>query len=228
MAEHDDRLGCAACGSTRPLLCASCGHSRLKVLRVGVSRVGEELAALLGTEVAEVSGADNEPVPDAAVLVGTEAVLHRVRQAAVVAFLDFDMHLLAPRLSAGEESLGLLARAGRMVGGRATPGAGLVIVQTRQPDHEVLVAATAGNPTPFLERELALRKELALPPNRALAELSGPGSGEFFEALGLEGASIGEDRWLVRVGDHQTLCDRLAATPRPRQRVKVIVDPTGV
>jgi primosomal protein N' (replication factor Y) (superfamily II helicase) len=228
MSEHEERLRCSACGSERPVLCAACGHTRLKVLRVGVSRVREELAALLGTEVAEVSGALDDPVPATSVLVGTEAVLHRVRRAAVVAFLDFDMHLLAPRLSAGEESLGLLARAGRLVGGRAAAGAGMVVVQTRLPDHEVLTAATTGNPRPFLEHELALRSELTLPPFRALAELSGPGSAEFFEAVGLEGAAIADDRWLVRAIDHQTLCDRLALTPRPRQRVKVMVDPTGV
>ena len=228
MSEHDEHLRCTACGSERPLLCALCGHTRLKVLRVGVSRVREELAALLGTEVAEVSGALDEPVPETGVVVGTEAVLHRVRRADVVAFLDFDMHLLAPRLSAGEESLDLLARAGRLVGGRAGPGAGMVLVQTRLPQHEVLAAATTGNPGPFLEHELALRQELTLPPFRALAELSGPGSAELFEALGLEGAAIGEDRWLVRASDIETLCDRLALTPRPRQRVKVMVDPTGV
>jgi primosomal protein N' (replication factor Y) len=228
MSEHEGRLRCGACAAQRPVVCAACGHTRLKVLRVGVARVREELAALLGVEVAEVSGPDDAPVPDTQVLVGTEAVLHRVRRAEVVAFLDFDMHLLAPRLSAGEEALALLARAGRLVGGRAAAGAGLVVVQTRLPDHEVLTAATAGNPGPFLDHELALRRELSLPPNTALAELSGPGSAEFFVALGIPGAPIDDDRWMVRAADHQELCDRLAATPRPRERVRVKVDPTGL
>jgi primosomal protein N' (replication factor Y) len=226
--EHEGRLLCAACGAERPRVCAACGHARLKVLRVGVARVREELAALLGVEVAEVSGPDDAPVPDTPVVVGTEAVLHRIRNAAAVAFLDFDLHLLAPRLSAGEESLALLARAGRLVGGRGAAGAGMVVVQTRLPDHEVISAAVAGNPGPFLHHELALRRELALPPFRALAELSGPGAGELFGSLGLDGAAIDDDRWLLRAADHQTLCDRLATTPRPRERVRVMVDPTGV
>jgi primosomal protein N' (replication factor Y) len=228
VSEHDEGLACAACGAQRPRICAACGRTRLKVLRIGVSRAREELQALLGVDVAEVSGAAEGPIPDTAVLVGTEAVLHRVRQAAVVAFLDFDIHLLAPRLSANEESLALLARAGRMVGGRATPGAGMVVVQTRLPDHEVLVAATSGNPGPHLEHELAMRKELSLPPFRALAELSGPGSAAFFAALDLEGSPIGDDRWLVRAEDHRSLCDRLADAPRPRERVRIVVDPAGV
>lgn len=227
VAETDDRLSCATCGRVRPRLCAACGGGRLKVLRVGVSRIRDELAALGGREVGEVSGETGE-IPDTPVVVGTEAVLHRVRRASVVAFLDFDLHLLAPRLSAGEQSLALLARAGRLVGGRATQGAGIVVVQTRLPDHEVLAAATAGDPDRFVGPELAMRDELGLPPFAALAELSGPGADSYFEALGLEGSAIAGNRWLVRAADHEGLCSRLAAVPRPRDRVRVVVDPTEI
>jgi len=31
--------------------------------------------------------------------------------------------------------------------------------------------------------------------------------------------------WLVRAPDHVTLLDRLAATPRPSDRVRIAVDP---
>jgi primosomal protein N' (replication factor Y) len=227
VVEADDRLACATCGTVRPRLCAACGHGRLKVLRAGVSRVRKELAALSGNEVGEVSG-DAGEVPDTPVIVGTEAVLHRVRRASVVAFLDFDLHLLAPRLAAGEQSLALLARAGRLVGGRAARGAGLVFVQTRLPDHEVLAAASAGDPGRFLGPELAMREELSLPPFAALAQLSGPGAADYAKALALEGSPLGGDRWLVRAEDHERLCDRLAAVPRPRERVRVVVDPPGV
>lgn len=200
----------------------------MKVLRVGVSRVREELAALLGVAVAEVSGDSDAPVPDAPVVVGTEAVLHRVRSASVVAFLDFDLHLIAPRLSAGETSLGLLARAGRLVGGRGTAGSGLVVVQTRLPDHEVLEAAVTGHPGRFIERELAVRSELSLPPFCAMAELSGPGAEAYSDALGLRGGPAGDGRFLVQAPDHQELCDRLATTARPRERVRIVVDPVGI
>jgi primosomal protein N' (replication factor Y) (superfamily II helicase) len=227
VAESPEGLACATCGAGRPRVCAACGATRLKVLRAGVSRVREELEALLGTPVGEVTGSGGE-VPDTAVLVGTEAVLHRVRRAAIVAFLDFDLHLLAPRLSAGEQALALLARAGRLVGGRSSAGAGLVVVQTRLLGHEVLRAATAGDVSGFVAEELALREELALPPFRAFAQLSGPGAGELFAALGLEGSAMDEDRFLVRAPDHQRLCDALAAAGRPKARVAVVVDPIGV
>lgn len=227
VAESGERLACGTCATERPRVCAACGHGRLKVLRYGVSRVREELEALVGMAVGEVSGPDG-PVPDTPVVVGTEAVLHRLRRASVVAFLDFDLHLLAPRLAAGEQALGLLARAGRLVGGRASPGSGVVYVQTRLPDHEVLAAATAGDPTRFSAPELEVRRELGLPPFSALAELSGPGAAEYVAALGLQDSALSADRFLVRAPDHQALCDRLAAVERPRERVRVLVDPIGV
>ena len=177
VAENDGRLVCPACGAGRPVVC--------RVVRAledeGAAARREPgprgAGALLGVEVAEVAGPFEGPVPDAPVVVGTEAVLHRVRRASVVAFLDFDLHLLAPRLGAGEESLALLARASRLVGGRGTPRAGVVAVQTRLPDHEVLRAAVSGHAGPFLEAEAALRRELSLPPFRALAELFRAGRG---------------------------------------------------
>ena len=102
------------------MVCVACGRLRMKTLRAGVSRLREELAALLGVEVEEVAGprGDHEepPLRPAPVLVGTEAVLHRVRRAAAVAFLDIDLHLLAARLSATDDTLALLVRAARLVG----------------------------------------------------------------------------------------------------------------
>ena len=74
---------------------------------------------------------------------------------------------------------------------------------------------SAGDPAPLVEAELALRRQLALPPYRALAELSGPGAAEFFGALGLSGSPLGDGRWLVGADDHRRLCDALAATARP-------------
>ena len=63
----------------------------------------------------------------------------------LVAFLDFDQELLAPRYRAAEQALGLLARAARRVG--PVTGGGRLLVQTRLPDHEVLEAARRADPT---------------------------------------------------------------------------------
>jgi primosomal protein N' (replication factor Y) len=233
MAQDGDSLTCPGCGAGRPPVCAACGATRLKVLRAGVSRARQELEALLGVPVAEVAGPASRavPVPAVPVLVGTEAVLHRVRRAAAVAFLDFDQHLLAPRLAAAEEALALLARAGRLVGGRDRPGTGPVLVQTRLPGHEVLEAAVRGDPLRLARAELELRRTLRLPPAAALATVTGAPGAELVAAVAARGVAvspIGDDRWLLRAPDHRTLCDALAAVPRPAGRLRVAVDPTDL
>ena len=236
---------CRRCGTSRPLVCGTCGSSVLRLLRVGVSRAREQLEALAGRPVGEVS-AGTGPLPAAPVLVGTEAVLyregelHRGGGVGVVAFLDFDQELLAPRFRAGEEALALLARASRLVGGRQR--AGKVLVQTRAPGHPVIEAALLADPGRLAASEEAVRKALRLPPFAALAVLSGPGARELSGALEMldatevashgdlpderiELSELGEDRWVVRAVDHASLADALAAVGRPSERVRIDVDP---
>jgi primosomal protein N' (replication factor Y) len=246
-------LRCPRCGDTRPVVCASCGRLRMKTLRAGVSRIRDELGALLGVEVGEVAGppraGSEPPVPTAPVLVGTEAVLHRVRRAAAVVFLDIDLHLLAPRLSAADETLALFVRAARLVGARSTgaPWARLQ-VQTRVPDHPLLAAISRGEPAEVLAEEVAIRRASALPPFAALALVSGVLAPAYGEALrgevdgptgptGTMGPAptttsvlpLGDDRFLLRADSHEPLCDLLARTPRPPGRgLRVEVDPVSL
>ena len=225
----DDGLRCRRCGAVQPAVCRTCGAARMKVLRIGVSRAREELEALAGRPVAEVTGDDPGRAPPTPVVVGTEAVLHRLDRAGVVAFLDFDQELMAPRYRAGEEALALLVRAGRLVGGRGDAGSGRLLVQTRLPDHEVLDAARHADPGRMAVVEGARRAALRLPPETALARVSGEAAGAFVAEVGrqpeVEITGPAGDRWLVRAYDHRRLCDALAATPRPPGRLRVEVDP---
>ena len=91
---------------------SSAAHRAFANLRPGVTRLREELEAAAGRPVVAVTGADDEPPADAGVYVGTEAVLHRVDRADVVAFLDFDRELLAPRYRADEQAMALLTQGG--------------------------------------------------------------------------------------------------------------------
>lgn len=218
-------LRCRACGLERPSLCLACASQRLKAVRVGVSRVREELEALVGATVDEVTG-QTADAPSTAVVVGTEAVLHRLDGADAVAFLDFDQELLVPRFGAAEQALALLARAARLVGGRR----GSVLVQTRVPDHDVLGAAVHADPGRLVPVERSRRAALRLPPYATLAQVSGPEAATVVarlppsvEALGPDG-----DRWLVRGPDHRALCDALASVAHPRGRARVEVDPARV
>ena len=119
-ATESGALACGRCGATRPAVCLECGSSAFANLRPGVTRLGEELTAAAGRPAITVTGADPDPPPAAGVYVGTEAVLHRVAAADVVAFLDFDREILAPRYRAGEQAMALLARAARLVGATGT------------------------------------------------------------------------------------------------------------
>jgi primosomal protein N' (replication factor Y) (superfamily II helicase) len=240
----DDALACRRCGTSRPIVCSSCGSSVLRLLKVGVSRAREQLEALAGRPVGEVP-AGAGPLPGTPVLVGTEAVLYREGElrrggrVGAVAFLDFDQEMLAPRYRAGEEALALLARASRIVGGRQRGGK--VIVQTRAPGHPVIEAALLADPGRLTAKEEEIRKALRMPPFAALAVVSGPGSTELVGALAGLGAAepagnappatavevncLGADRWVVRAADHASLADALAAVGRPGERVRVDVDP---
>jgi primosomal protein N' (replication factor Y) (superfamily II helicase) len=245
----EEVLRCPRCDETRPVVCAACGRLRMKTLRAGVSRLREELAALLGAEVGEVAGprvnGPEAPLADAPVLIGTEAVLHRVRRAAAVAFLDIDLHLLAPRLSATEDTLALFVRAARLVGSRGSgaPWARMQ-AQTRVPDHPLLQAVALGEPTAVLAEEAAIRRTSGLPPFAALAVVSGALAPTYAESLrrevesaGGEGPAaaavsvspLGDDRFLLRADTHAPLCDLLARTARPGGRgLRVEVDPVSL
>ncbi len=233
MAQTPDGSGlrCRRCDEARPPVCAQCDATRLKTLRIGVTRATEELSALTGVEAHEVT-ASSAPSDLAAarLVVGTEAALHRVAHADLVAFLDIDQHLLAARFGAGEETLALLARASRLVGAR--DGGGRLLVQTRIPDHEVLEAAVHADPTLLLEGERTIRRSLGLPPFGALALLRGPGAPAYADGVGaVDGVTVSalpEEAWLVRTSTQADLCDALASVPRPPGRLRVEVDPTDV
>ncbi|WP_421120191.1 hypothetical protein ACE2AJ_02285 [Aquihabitans daechungensis] len=233
-------FGCGRCGTERPMVCLTCGGHRFKNLRLGVSRAREELEALAGTPVAELTATtaeDDEAVRTARIVVGTEAALHRMPQAEVVAFLDFDQELLSLRYRAAEEAMALLVRAGRLVQraaarrGGTTPAdrRGLVLVQTRTPEHPVLVAAHLADPGRLASSEAPMRQALGLPPATAMAAVSGAAApeymGAFGEPPGIRVQGPLDDAWRIIAPDHDRLSTALSAVPRPPGRLRIAVDP---
>jgi primosomal protein N' (replication factor Y) len=84
----------------------------------------------------------------------------------------------------------------------------------------------------LVARERQRRIELGFPPATAMAAVSGAGAAEFIESfgtpLGVDVLGPADSRWLLRAPDHRTLCDALAATPRPRTRTRIEVDPLRI
>lgn len=224
----DNRLTCSRCGEQRPPVCASCGGARLKNLVLGVSRAREELSALIGEPVGEVTASDSTD-GGARVVIGTEALLRATppRNAgwSTVAFLDFDQHLTALRQQAEAEAMSLLILACRQVGPRRSGGR--VLVQTRLPEHRVLDAARRGDTGPLTRELTAQATAMQWPPAVAQAEISGEGAPGFIERLGrplgVEVLGPNDGRWLLRSHAVDTLVDELAGIDRGDERLRIAV-----
>ena len=225
----DDELVSADGSERRPVVCTGCGSTTLKTLRMGVERAREELEAFLGEPVDEITVA-SEQRPQRRVAIGTEAVLHRIDRADVVVFLDFDQELLAVRQRAAEQAMAMISQAARLVGGRGSGGR--VVVQTRQPEHEVILAAGRGDPSLVAVAERDRRRPLRLPPYGAQVSISGEGAAALIDSFGtVKGVQVRgplDGRWLLRAESHTPILDRLAEIERPAARVRIDVDPLRV
>ncbi len=229
-------LTCPQCGTTRPTICTNCHGTRLRASRLGVQRLRDALAALLPrTEIAWLDASVHD-VPDAPVVVGTEAVLHRV-PARLVAFLELDQELFAHRARAGQQAATLVARAARLVGSRSR--AGRLVLQTRNPDHALLSWVRSGDPEPLMDAEQARRRLLGFPPFGAVAELSGEAAAvraaldvlpADLRVLGPSARGAGLAALVLAPGP-DALADVLAVagpTGRAAGRLRIAVDPPRV
>ena len=189
--------------------------------------VSEELEHIARRPVTEVD-ASTELLPDGADLyVGTEAIFHRLDNAELVAFLDFDQEILAPRYRAAEEAMSLIVHAARLVGARENGGR--ILIQTRMPQHPVLQAAINADPGSVARTELEMRKQLRQPPESHWAVISGSSAAEFVERLGqrdgLEVMNANNTRWRVRSNDRELLLETLSSVERPTGRLRIEINP---
>jgi primosomal protein N' (replication factor Y) len=201
--------------------------------------VREELIALLpGARVADVDAAVDD-VPDADIVIGTEAVLHRAeirrRRPTLVAYLDLDQELLAPRYRAAAQAHWLLTRGAQLLAGRPRSETHL-LVQTRIPDHVVVRAVAEGAPELVAEAERETRRVLGYPPFGALAELRGEEAAlaaaiDALQVIGVQVFGPDDDRALVHAATWDALADALAAAvPAGRNlgRLRASVDPPRI
>ncbi len=241
------RWSCPRCAAARPPVCLACHGSTFRTVRPGVTKLRDEIGALVPrVDVVEVD-AKTERVPAVPVLVG-----HRGRAPPRAGGQPARPARRVPRAAtrscsrrgcaAAEQALWLLARAARLVGGRR--GGGRVLVQTRVPDHEVLVAAATGDVAPLLDAEAARRRALGFPPFGGLAELSGDETAVAAACAALRDVDVTGDRpglqvlgpsggrALVQAPSAGALADALAAadlaSARALGRLRVAVDPPRV
>lgn len=168
-----------------PPTCPNCGR-RVTTFGLGTQRVEEELQRKLPSvrfirmdSDAMRTGKDYQRSLEAFrnqkvdVLLGTQMIAKGLDfpNVRLVGVISGDTSLHLPDFRASERTFQLIAqvagRAGR--GDAATPG--LVIVQTFKPDDAVIGLASRHDYVGFAKREIALRKEVNLPPCSRMARI---------------------------------------------------------
>jgi primosomal protein N' (replication factor Y) len=172
------RLRCHYCDYDVPMwaACASCGCPQLELVGLGTERLEEQLAVLF--HPARVARLDRDVAAgtksDAVlarmrrrqidILVGTQMVTkgHDLPDVTVVGVVQADVALSLPDFRAAERTFQLLVQVAGRAGRAGRPG--LVIVQTRLPEHAALRFAVAHDVTGFVEHELGNRRDAGYPP----------------------------------------------------------------
>lgn len=225
----ENRLVCHYCQHSKapPKLCPTCGSRYIRHFGVGTEKVEEEaqrlfpeaVTARMDVDTTRRKGAHARILGGFArresnVLVGTQMIgkgldLPGVTLVGVVAA---DTSLGLPDFRAGERTFAMLAQ----VAGRAGRGnrPGEVIIQTYNPDHYSVVAASRHDYRTFYEQESAFRRAAGYPPfgELVLFTLAGPEERRVREA-----AAELAGRMAVTVGGAATV---LGPNPAPLARLR--------
>ena len=221
----NSRLMCHYCGFSMaaPARCPACGGP-LKAIGTGTQKVQQELAALFPDMETSRMDADTvsavnthekilehfqkENVP---VLLGTQMVAKGLNlpNVTLVGVLDGDLSLYSGGFRAGATTFNMLTQ----VVGRAGRGdsAGRAVIQTLQPEHQVIGLAAKQDYDGFYDLEIRLRQAQAAPPfgDFALVTFSGQEEGQV-----LRGAAVFRDSlnaWLRQVPEEK--CSVLGPAP---------------
>ena len=221
----NSRLMCHYCGFSMaaPARCPACGGP-LKTIGTGTQKVQQELTTLFPDMETSRMDADTvsavnthekilehfqkENVP---VLLGTQMVAKGLNlpNVTLVGVLDGDLSLYSGGFRAGETTFNMLTQ----VVGRAGRGdsAGRAVIQTFQPEHQVIGLAAKQDYDGFYDLEIRLRQAQAAPPfgDFALVTFSGQEEGQV-----LRGAAVFRDSlnaWLRQVPEEK--CSVLGPAP---------------
>ncbi len=187
MAYHtgEEVLKCHYCGQTLslPKVCPSCGSAAIRYFGAGTQKIVEAAARLLPQ--ARIARLDRDAAAERGsfervyramlageidILVGTQMIAKGLDfpNLTLVGVVAADLALNMPDLRSGERAFQLTAQ----VAGRAgRHQAGEVVVQTYQPQSEILRAAAIEDYQAFYRREILQRQLAAYPPFAALIRI---------------------------------------------------------
>ena len=194
LVEHryTNRLVCHVTGFSipKPKRCPECAaEDSLHAVGPGVERLEEEARETFPDARIAVFSSDTAADPtevrakvdamaagEIDILIGTQIVAkgHNFPGLTLVGVVDADLGLKGGDMRAGEKTYQTLVQVAGRAGRADKPGRALL--QTCHPDHEALIALTAGDREAFLACEIEGRRLAALPPYGRLAalHLSGP------------------------------------------------------
>lgn len=175
----DNRLWCHHCGLTRPIpdKCPDCKGSDLRPLGRGTERLEVELRELFpDTPLARVDRdstrrkGELRRLLDAAwrgeipLLIGTQMLAkgHHFPGVTLVGILDLDQGLYGADFRAPERMAQLVIQVAGRAGRARRPGR--VVLQTRHPDHPLLLTLQRQGYPAFADASLEERKQALLPP----------------------------------------------------------------
>jgi primosomal protein N' (replication factor Y) len=202
----DGELFCVRCQAAAGSVCVSCGRTSFVVPRGGVSQLVTQVVKSTRNPVVEVTAESDDTWTKGSVFIGTEAVLYRIPSTDAVVFADIDRDLGAPRITASREVLSLVARAARIVGPH-----GRVVIQTRQPQHPLLQALAATDPSiallGWMKKDIAQRQAFSLPPFSSMVRVSvvAPKSLDDVPSLSNVDVARDEDSLVVKSVDSSAL-----------------------
>ena len=175
----DGELVCHWCGSRRgvPDTCPDCGSPHLIRMGFGTQRVEEDLHTIfpkarilrMDADTTTTKSAYNDLLGnfrnrEADILLGTQMVTkgHDFPDVTLVGVLMADMSLYLDDYRAGEKTFSMLTQ----VIGRAGRGdkPGLAVIQTMNPDSEIIRLACAQDYETFFKNEIRIRRLLQFPP----------------------------------------------------------------
>ncbi len=193
------RLRCHWCGAGQalPATCPDCGSSHLSRIGYGTQRLEAELETHLpGVRVlrmdADTTGAKEAysdllgrfRAKEADILLGTQMVTkgHDFPDVTLVGVLMADMSLYLDDYRAAERTFSLITQVIGRAGRKDKPG--LAVIQTMNPQHDVLRRACAQDYETFFAGEIKLRRLLQFPPfcDIVLCSLTSPDEQELHAA----------------------------------------------
>ncbi len=175
----EGELICHWCGRRMPLprVCPECGSEHLIRMGYGTQRVEQELGMMLPE--ARIIRMDTDTTSsreaygkmlgsfrrhEADILLGTQMVTkgHDFPDVTLVGVLLADMSLYLDDYRAGERTFAMLTQVIGRAGRGKKPGE--AVIQTNNPEHDIINLACAQDYDTFYEREIRLRRALTFPP----------------------------------------------------------------